>query len=281
MFDEASLPDHALMQDPAFAQALRHCGQEPRRLPCGQTLLFRRVLGLPLAMLPRAVPPSDLSAELAAIGLARTPVILSPDQPCRLPRALRLKAPRIRLVLSLEGDNADCRARLHPKWRSQLNQVEKRPVHVTQGHLTATAGNTLLEAEHRQARKRGYANWPGALTAAFAVAAPHQTHLFAAAYQGQTIAHMLFLAHGQQATYHIGHITSMGKKLGAHNLLLWRGARFLASRGHKSLDLGLLEPGNPGLNRFKLRTGAQEHITGGTWLYWRPFERPQSDLSAA
>lgn len=280
MFDETHPANGSIMQDPAFARALVLCGQTPVKLPDGHLLLYRRLLGVPVAMLPRAVPPVNLPAQLNAIGLHRTPVILSPDTPCAVPGALALRRPRDRLLLDLCTDNETARGRLHPKWRNQLRQIEKRPVHVTYRNVAKESLQGVLTLEKQQSRSRGYTNWPIGLTAAFAKSAPKQTHLFTAEYRGQTVAHMLFLSYGKQASYHIGHITPMGKKLCAHNLLLWRGARYLASRGLETLELGHLLPRNAGLNRFKLRTGAQRIKTGGTWLYWRPFATTQIPASA-
>ncbi|MDG1170769.1 MAG: GNAT family N-acetyltransferase, partial [Sulfitobacter sp.] len=73
MFDEAALPphSHALMQDPAFARALRFCGQRPIVLPSGLMLLQQRLAGVPVLMLPRAAPPPDLRAQLRVSARVR------------------------------------------------------------------------------------------------------------------------------------------------------------------------------------------------------------------
>jgi lipid II:glycine glycyltransferase (peptidoglycan interpeptide bridge formation enzyme) len=103
--------------------------------------------------------------------------------------------------------------------------------------------------------------------------APAQTHLFTA-WQGRTpVAHMLFLCHGRSATYHIGHISPVGRAVCAHNLLLWHASDCLADRGFSQVDLGLLHRDSPGLTRFKRRAGAQVQMTGGTWLRWTPLAR--------
>ncbi|MDF1728672.1 MAG: GNAT family N-acetyltransferase [Sulfitobacter sp.] len=273
--------DHALFQDPAFARALELCGQATRHLPTGEVLLMRRLFGGPVAMLPRATPPPDLTEQLGAIGLARTPLILSPDAPCPLPRAFCLSRPRDLIVLPLDRDNARARARLHPKWRNQLARAEKRPLQVVHGSLPPDADHPLLKLESAQGRARGYAQWPPTLTAAFAQAAPKQTLHYRAGYEDRALAHMLFLIHGRRATYHIGHITAEGRERQAHNLLMWRATRYLASMGVTSVELGLMQPRAPGLNRFKLRTGAHRRPTGGTWAYWRPFATGLAQPSTA
>lgn len=272
--DSANCPqDHALMQDAAFASALRRCGETPVRLPGGDLLLHRWVCGIPLAMLPRKAPPADLAAQLGQRGLARMPVILSPDQPTDIRGAIRLAGARERAVLSLAPDDADARAALHVKWRNQLKRAENSALAVQFEPFNSQNGNRILRIETEQSKRRGYVNWPAALTQAFADSAPDQTHLATARLKDKAVAHMLFLTHGQHASYHIGHNSVQGRALNAHNLLLWQGARRLAALGFDTLDLGLIEKGAIGLNRFKLRTGASRIKTGGTWLYWRPFAR--------
>ena len=273
MFDAGPAQDTPLMQDPAFAAALRRCGQSPIVLQSGLMLLHRRVLGVPITMLPRAVPPDDLDHQLRAHNLHRTPLVLSPERPCTLPRAIRLRGPQFLAQLRLPPDADAARAALHPKWRNQLGRAEASGLRVSHRPLPPKSTHPLLRLETAQARARRYANWPAALTAAFAAVVPDQTRLFMAHQKGTVVAHMLFLRHGARATYHIGHITAAGKACSAHNLLLWQASRWLAAQGHDALDLGLIDPRTPSLNRFKLRTGAVTAQTGGTWLRWRPLAR--------
>lgn len=129
----------------------------------------------------------------------------------------------------------------------------------------------LLTYDATQSRTRRYQNWPTALTAAFASAAPDKTHLFTALLRGYPVAHMLMLSHGTRATYHIGHTTDQGRSLHAHNLILWDAMNTLAARGITSLDLGPKTTDQ--IDRFKRRAGAKVQSTGGTWLRWTPLAR--------
>lgn len=271
MFDAARPSTHALLQDPAFVAALRLCGQNPIVLPDGTVLLKRRFFGMPVLMLPRALPPDDLIEQLKAAGVQRLPLVLSPERPWHRPRALRLHRPQTIAKVDLRPSAEVLRDRLHRKWRNQLKRAEAGPLKLRHSHLPADPDHPVLRREAAQARARGYAHWPAPLTAAFAKAAPEQTHLFTANLKGQPVAHMLFLSHGGRASYHIGHTTARGKAHCAHNLLMWRAFCDLAQRGIEEIDLGLLDPRTPGLNRFKLRSGAEMVRTGGTWLRWRPW----------
>ncbi len=265
-----SRADVPLMQDPAFATALRACGQVPVTLRGGLTLLHRRIAGVPLAMLPRAVPPDELAAQLRAVGLHRTPLILSPERACAVPRAVRLRPAARRAELDLSCSKDLRRAALHGKWRNQLVKAERAGLRVDHGALPPDPHHPVLLAEVAQARGRRYQNWPLPLTVAFAAAAPAQTRLFTAFQGRKPVAHMLFLRHGDAATYHIGHISAEGRALCAHNLLLWMASDWLAAQGCTRLDLGLLDPRHASLDRFKLRSGAHVVATGGTWLRWHP-----------
>lgn len=273
MLDHAAPSDHSLLQDPAFAGALRALGQTPLHLPNGQMILSRRLCGLRILMLPRATPPPDLRAQLAAINLHRLPIILSPTSPCALPRGIRLRAPQTRAILDLAPEVGSRRATLHGKWRNALRRAEKSPLRVRRTTLPPDPDHPLLRAEEAQARARGYGNWPSPLTAAFAATAPSQAHLFTAKIGRTAVAQTLFLRHGASASYHIGHTTEIGKAHAAHNLLLWHAMTWFAENGCHSIDLGLVAPNEPGLTRFKMRTGATLRPTGGTWLHWPPLAR--------
>jgi hypothetical protein len=273
MVDAPPLSAPALMQDPAFAAALRLCGAAPLILPGGAMILRRRILGLPILMLPRMAPPRDLNEQLAAAGLARLPLILSPAHPCPLPRALRLRAAQQIALLDLGTDPDRRIARLHPKWRNQWRKARRAELRLSHGPMPADPHHPLLLTEALQQRQRGYAGWPLALTCAFAAVAPAQTRLFTARRGQRVVAQMLFLRHGTGASYHIGHSFPEGRRCHAHNLLLMTACDWLAAEGHETLDLGLLHSATPGLNRFKLRSGARACATGGTWLRWHPLAR--------
>lgn len=268
MFDALSpLPTtHPLMQDRAFGAALRLCGVTPITLPSGLLLLNRKFTGLPVLMLPRAAPPIDLSAQLAQAGLSRRLLLLSPERPSRMPRALQISPGRNQLLVDVSGDEATRRAALHQKWRNQLQRAEDSPLRVL--HRPMTPDHPLQELEKQHAQERRYQNWPTELTAAFAQVAPEQSHVFTALLRGHPVAHMLFLTHGSAATYHIGHTTLEGRSVHAHNLLLWHAMQRLNKMGIEELNLG--PETTPEIDRFKRRVGARIAPTGGTWLRWTP-----------
>lgn len=186
-----------------------------------------------------------------------------------MPRSLRLMAPRSLFEVDLRSSEIMRRARLHQNWRHQLKQAENGPLRLLHRPLEPLHPLLTLAATH--ARKHRYATWPTALSAAFARAAPEKTHLFTALLRGHPVAYMLFLTHGDRATYHLGYNTDAGRTERAHNLLMWEAMNVLAARGITRLDLG--PETTPEIDRFKRRAGAIAQPTGGTWIRWTPLAR--------
>ena len=155
------------------------------------------------------------------------------------------------------------RARMHGKWRNRLVKAERRGLEV--GALRRTRLDWLLDADDAAQKAKGYR----ALPRAFVQNWPDPVLSLAMIQKGEPIAAMLFLRHGTTATYHIGWSGEDGRRVAAHNLLLWRAMEALRKDGARYLDLGALDTVNaPGLARFKLGSGAVPVKTGGTWLGW-------------
>jgi lipid II:glycine glycyltransferase (peptidoglycan interpeptide bridge formation enzyme) len=81
------------------------------------------------------------------------------------------------------------------------------------------------------------------------------------------IAAMMFLIHGEAATYQVGWTSDKGRDLHAHNLILWRGMEELKARGIRTLDLGGVNTiRSAGIARFKMSTGGQVITLAGTYI---------------
>ncbi|MEY8831313.1 GNAT family N-acetyltransferase [Sedimentitalea sp. XS_ASV28] len=274
-----------LQQHPNFVAALRACGQDPLQLhrPVPAVILRQRLGGrVPVAMLARAEPSlmcADCDDWLHSNGLARTPLILSPDSPCATRLAARgavpLMTPNWVAEIDLTATSDERRARLHPKWRNRLVRAESnKHLRISISTRALTPDHWLFTADLALQRQRGFRNWPTALTLAYARKNPDQAVLITARDGRKDVAAMLFLRHGRAATYHIGHSTPAGRALSAHTLILWRAACWLAEHGVARLDLGQIDTRNAaGLARFKLGSGAVARPLGGTWLWWPPLGR--------
>ena len=81
------------------------------------------------------------------------------------------------------------------------------------------------------------------------------------------VAGMMFLIHGEAATYHVGWNSDAGRDLHAHNLILWRGIEALRERGVRLLDLGGVNTiRSAGIARFKMSTGGRVVTYAGTFI---------------
>ncbi|GAB5456024.1 MAG: GNAT family N-acetyltransferase [Henriciella sp.] len=158
------------------------------------------------------------------------------------------------------------RARLHQKWRNQLKKAERAPITIVDQPLDATRHEWFLEAEAAQQKARKYQSYPAGFLLAYAKANPGQARLYTASENGEPVAAMLILKHGQMATYQAGVTTDLGRQYCAHNGLLWKVMSDLGRRGFERLDLGRSDL-NPGLKRFKLGSGARTEHLGGSLLF--------------
>ena len=275
MFDAApETPPTALQQSTEFAGALELLGQAPRRLPDGTLALHRRWRGLPVTLLSRAQvhDPETLWRHLSS-ARTRGPVIVSPDHPVDLAAAgaAPLVSPATIARLDLAGSDDLLMAGLHQKWRNRLRHAQGQDLRVTRQNMPDDPRHWLLHAETAQQRRRGYRNWPPALTIAWARANRSGAKLFTAFAGKEVVAGLLVLRHGTGGTYHIGHTTARGRQMSAQTLLLWSAMTWLRRTGAETLDLGIINTEDaPGLARFKLGTGAVPHRLGGTWAWWPP-----------
>ncbi len=83
----------------------------------------------------------------------------------------------------------------------------------------------------------------------------------------EAVAGVLFLLHGQSATYQIGWSSDEGRQVNAHHILLWQAREELRKRGIEDLDLGGFndEDSAAGLKKFKMGTGATPYKLVGQY----------------
>ncbi|MCV6596790.1 MAG: GNAT family N-acetyltransferase [Mangrovicoccus sp.] len=201
-------------------------------------------------------------------------VMITPDcdggpDPLGSSDLLTMVSPGSLARLDLRASSAERRARAHGKWRNRLVRAEQARLGLRHSPLPADHRHWLLSAEAEQSRARGYQRLPLDFTQNWAMLGGRRaTRLFVAEHRpGDPIAAMLFLLHGQSASYHIGWSNPQGRAVNAHNLLLWQASEWLAAKGYSSLDLGSLDTErSPGLARFKLGSGAVPIRLGATRL---------------
>ncbi|WP_353472021.1 GNAT family N-acetyltransferase [Salipiger sp. H15] len=272
-------PALPLPQSPEYARACAALGHPCRAgkgpLPNGNPLHWQvQVRQLPLlgqvSLLSRGPVTERQDDALDWLQSWRPPGPLLLNAEALPPAALRgagfwpLVTPMTLALLPL-GPEAKMRAALAPKWRNHLNRAEGSGLEVRR--LPLQGDHWLLAAEAAQARARRYRNLPPRLLAAFAAANPGAAWIWEARRHGAALAAIAVLRHGHMASWTTGVTTPEGRAAQAMTLLLWEAMRWLSTRGHDRLDLGMLNSDDaPGITRFKLGTGAQAHRLGGTWL---------------
>ena len=178
----------------------------------------------------------------------------------------RVMTPYTTATLDLTRPEAELRAAQHQKWRNRLAVAERAGITIKRADRRPDLFQWLLDIEARQQKTRKYNALPPMLVTAWHQAGGDM-RVLVAEHEGERIAAMLYLCHGQRATYHLGWSGPEGKRLSAHNLLLWHAVRKLKALGIRELDLGGLNTEDvPGIARFKLGTGAQVKTLCGTWF---------------
>jgi hypothetical protein len=279
-----------LVQSAAFAAACRLMGQSVRfgrrrrnGAPEADWLIQRRRFARfgRLDLVSRGpvchgpVVPNDLLAGI--LGSCPGGVLF--NAPNAMPDALRrhgfwpLMTPASVALLPL-AQVSEMRARMLQKWRNRLNRAADHRLRLCTTTLDRAPDHWLITSEAQQAASRGYRNWPETFTRAFATANPGAALVFEARQHDVPVAAMLFLRHGPSATYHAGVTTTQGRKVHAHNWLMWQAMTHFAGDDLRQIDLGLVNTHDaPGLARFKIGTGADIVQLGGTWL-WHPVLAP-------
>ena len=163
----------------------------------------------------------------------------------------------------------DIRASAHQKWRNRLVKAEKSPLIVEPNGLKPAQYQWLLDHEKAQRKAKKYKATDAQLLIAFQKSAGKDSLLcLKASLEGQLVGGMMFMIHGSCATYHVGWTHEDGRRLSAHNLILWHAIEALKARGVTALDLGGVETYKaPGLARFKLGTGGEVITYPGTYLF--------------
>lgn len=179
------------------------------------------------------------------------------------------------VMLDLRQDLSVLRQALEGKWRNRLVKAEASAMQVRVAPDRRLCAE-LLERERWQRAKRNFYGLPTAFVDAYLDAHDAQSPGFWVAsahahgdaqHDAPAMAAMLFLRHGRLASYYIGWADEAGRKLNAHNRLLWQAMEALKQQGVTDLDLGGINTHDlPGISRFKLGTGGRVLTLAGTYF---------------
>jgi lipid II:glycine glycyltransferase (peptidoglycan interpeptide bridge formation enzyme) len=173
------------------------------------------------------------------------------------------------VMIDLAQPAETLRSAMEGKWRNRLVRAEAEGSLKVFVNASPPQIRWLLAREGEQRATRNFRGLPTEFVQAWMDAAQSPAKAYAvsrAEVGGEIVAAMLFLIQGSVATYHIGWADGTGRKLNAHNLLLWRAMQYLAERGVVGLDLGGVNThALPGISRFKLGTGGAVVTLAGTY----------------
>ncbi|MEM6414842.1 MAG: GNAT family N-acetyltransferase [Pseudomonadota bacterium] len=171
------------------------------------------------------------------------------------------------VLIDLSADEEVLRKQLDGKWRNRLKAAEKANIDINRVGQKPSDYQWILEEERAQQVRAGYNALPSGFTIMFHQEAGTNAVIALEARLGtDRLGAVLFLRHGQAATYHIGWASEAGKAVNAHNLLLWRSMLILKNKGVGILDLGGLDTNQrPGIARFKLGTGGRLFSQSGAY----------------
>jgi len=175
------------------------------------------------------------------------------------------------VMLDITQSLSDLRAGLDKRWRHRLGGAEKN-AELTVHRVGTNPGQYrwLLDAEMQQRDQRGLLGLPVQFFDLYAQSRqqPSQNMLTVRADIGRDrVAGMLFLIHGQAATYQVGWTSDAGRNQHAHNVILWHGIQELQARGVRELDLGGVNTiRSAGIARFKMSTGGRVVTYAGSYF---------------
>lgn len=200
--------------------------------------------------------------------------MITPDEPLSpalgLPHVRRIMTGYATVMLDISQPLDVLRDNLDKRWRHRLGGAEKSELTIHRMGTNPGQYRWLLDAEMQQRVDRGLQGYPDIWFERYAESRkqPAKNILSVRADVGRDrVAAMMFLLHGEAATYQVGWTSDAGRDLHAHNLILWKGIEELKTRGIRQLDLGGVNTGrSAGIARFKMATGGVVKVLAGSYL---------------
>ena len=174
------------------------------------------------------------------------------------------------VMLDITQSLPDLRAGLDKRWRHRLGGAENSELTVHRVGTNPGQYRWLLDADMQQREQRRLLGLPLQFFDLYAQSRqqPSKNILTIRADMGRDrVAGMLFLIHGEAATYQVGWTNDVGRDQHAHNLILWHGIQELQARGIRVLDLGGVNTiRSAGIARFKMSTGGKVITYAGSYF---------------
>ena len=209
-------------------------------------------------------------------------VLFSPDladaNAAGVDRLQRVMTGYATVLLRLDEEPEVLRQRLPRNWHNRLNAAEASALKVARVGNKPAQYQWLLDREQALQQQRGYRALPKTFIPAYQAAykgrpgkddvnKTEALFTLRADLDRTPVAGMMFLRHGDAATYHVGWSDAAQRLPGAHNLLLWQAMLQLRQAGVRRIDLGGVNTGrSAGVARFKIGSGGEVVVLAGTYL---------------
>jgi hypothetical protein len=202
-----------------------------------------------------------------------------PDLPDGAPSEALMKSLGLRRMvtgyatvwLDLRPGEDDLRAGLSGNWRNALVAAEKAGLRIRPATASRTFDRAIAAYDAFRKRRR-YVGPPGDLIREIhrlsgGSGAQSAARVWEAFTGNVAVAGIAVIRHGASATYAAAWTGDEGRRLNAHNLLLWRAITELREAGTVWLDLGGIDTQTaPGIARFKLGLGGEVVTQSGTYF---------------
>ena len=180
------------------------------------------------------------------------------------PRARNYETMWIDLLLDVE----EIRARLDKRWRNALSKGLRSSLDIRIDRSGSSAAAFVDYHSKEQERKKYRGRSPSFLLDEIMAAATFKELLIIWALKDdEPVAGVMVVMHGRCGSYRAGWTTDAGRKLNAHNVMLWDAITMLKQAGYRYFDLGgtVSGRGTIGLTQFKKGMGGEPLKTMGVF----------------
>lgn len=172
--------------------------------------------------------------------------------------------------IDLGKDLDALRLRLDGKWRNMLVAAEKAGLELVAG-TSEDLFEWMLMKYADLVKEKGFQSLPIELFRTIRKDASKELPMtiLQATKEGNVVAGICIIGHGESATYLIGWNGPEGRKTRANQFLLWNAIALLKQTGFKWLDLGGFDDElNPGIASFKLGLNGERYRLVGEFVKW-------------
>ncbi len=180
------------------------------------------------------------------------------------------------ILIDLDTNEAELRARLHQKWRNCLNRAESQEMNIISGTGADFFARFLPLFDALREKKGFSVDLDPRFFGAFQDDLPEDEKLIVhlAERDGRIVAGHIGSFVGDTAVYLFGAASDEGNRVNASYRLQWEVMRHARAIGQSWYDLGGIDPeGNAGVFRFKKRMGGKEATAAGPFEFAPPFRR--------